>query len=72
MEKTLNKLNDREIDILKTYFSTNMSLKDTSDQLFLHKNTLQYQLDRIAQKTGYNPRVFKDATVLYIGLKILR
>ena len=48
-----------------------MSLKETAEQLYLHKNTLQYQLDRIWKNTGYNPRNFKDATVLYVGLKLL-
>lgn len=48
-----------------------MSLKDSCEQLYLHKNTLQYRLDKIWKETGYNPREFKDATVLYVGLKML-
>ena len=71
LEKTLAKLSEKDIKILKTYFSTNMSLKDSADQLYLHKNTLQYQLERIWKSTGYNPRNFKDATVLYIALKLI-
>ncbi len=71
LEKTIHKLAKKEQDLLRTYFSTNMSLKDTADQLYLHKNTLQYQLDKIARETGYNPRSFKDAAVLYVALKLL-
>ena len=71
LEKTISKLNEKEHDLLRTYFSTNMSLKDTAEQLYIHKNTLQYKLDRIANVTGYNPRSFRDAAVLYIGLKLL-
>ena len=71
LEKTILKLSKKEQDLLKTYFSTNMSLKDTADQLYIHKNTLQYQLDKINRETGYNPRNFKDASVLYVGLKLL-
>lgn len=70
LEKTAAKLTEKDIKILKTYFSTNMSLKDTADQLYLHKNTLQYKLERIWKTTGYNPRNFKDATVLYVALKL--
>lgn len=70
LEKTMSKLTPKDLQLLQTYFSTNMSLKDTADQLYLHKNTLQYQLDRIAKLTGYNPRSFRDAAVLYVGLKI--
>lgn len=71
LEKTMLKLTPKDYELLRTYFSTNMSLKDTAEQLYLHKNTLQYQLDKIGRITGYNPRNFKDATVLYIGLKLL-
>lgn len=37
----------------------------------MHKNTVQYQLDKIWKNTGFNPRVFKDAMILCIGLKLL-
>ena len=71
LEKTMQKLSEKEYQLLQTYFSTNMSLKDTAERLYLHKNTLQYQLDRIGKITGYNPRIFKDAAVLYVGLKLI-
>ena len=71
LTKTLLKLSEKELNLLKTYFSTNMSLKETCEQLYLHKNTLQYQLDKIGKLTGYNPRNFKEATVLYVGLKLM-
>lgn len=71
LDKTILKITEQEQKILKTYFYNNMSLKETATQLYIHKNTLQYQLDKIAKVTGYNPRHFKDAAVLYVGLKLL-
>ena len=71
LAKTMHALAEKDLELLKVYFSLNMSLKDTCEQLFLHKNTLQYRLDKIHKITGYNPRSFKDAAVLYIGLKLL-
>ncbi|MCI6464043.1 MAG: helix-turn-helix domain-containing protein [Faecalicatena sp.] len=67
-EHVLNPLNNKEVQILKTYFINNLSLKETSEALFIHKNTLQYQLDRIAGKTGLNPRIFQDAFLLQFAL----
>lgn len=67
--KTILSLDPRECEILRTYFDTDCHLKQTAEQLFLHVNTLQYQLDKIARKTGLNPRKFKDAAALYLGLK---
>lgn len=69
VEHTVSQLTVKEKELLEVYFSTNMSLLETCSQLFLHKNTLQYQLDKIGRSTGYNPRRFKDAVVLYLGLK---
>jgi carbohydrate diacid regulator len=71
LAKIMHALAEKDLELLKVYFSLNMSLKDTCEQLFLHKNTLQYRLDKIHKITGYNPRSFKDAAVLYIGLKLL-
>ena len=72
LEKTIAKLSEKELELLETYFSHDMSLKDTCEELYLHKNTLQYKLDKIHKTTGYNPRNFKNAAVLYIGLKLLK
>lgn len=70
LKQTISCLSADEQELLKAYFSTNMSLKETCEQIFMHKNTLQYKLDKIARDTGYNPRRFKEAVVLYIALKI--
>lgn len=67
-EHILKPLNEKEQDILKTYFLKNLSLKEASEELFIHKNTLQYQLDRITEKTALNPRIFKDAFILQFAL----
>jgi len=70
LHKTTAGLNSDDRNLLKIYFEENMSLKNTCDILFLHKNTLQYKLDRIGRITGYNPRKFKEAVVLYIAMKL--
>ena len=45
--KTIYRLSPDEKDLLRTYFSLEMSLADTAEKLFLHKNTLQYKLNHI-------------------------
>lgn len=64
----LKPLNDKELQILNTYFACSLSLKESSEALFIHKNTLQYQLDRITEKTHLNPRVFQDAFILQFAM----
>lgn len=70
LRKTLDALDAEDISLLSVYFEEDMSLGHTSSRLFLHKNTLQYKLDRIYKKCGLNPRKFRDAVVLYLALKL--
>ncbi|NCB91268.1 MAG: sugar diacid utilization regulator SdaR [Clostridia bacterium] len=70
LSKTTSALSAEEMDILKAYFEEEMSLQATSSKLFIHKNTLQYKLNRIHEKTGMNPRRFQDAVLLYLALKL--
>ena len=68
--KTLGELKEEDLDLLRTYYACNMSLQETADRLFLHKNTLQYRLNRIRKITGKDPRIVKDAAVLYTSLSL--
>ena len=63
-------LPEEDIHLLQVYFHNNLSLQETSTELVIHKNTLQYRLKRIRSKTGLDPRKFSEAVVLYIALRI--
>lgn len=65
-----NVLSDKDRRVLKVYFAADCSLKIAAAQLYIHKNTLQYRLDKIRDDTGYDPRAFRDAVLLYLGLKL--
>lgn len=67
-EKLLGDLSQAEINLLHTYYRYNLSLKRTAEELFIHKNTLQYRLEKIAEKTGVNPRDYHDSVKLYMAL----
>lgn len=71
IKRTVEKLTEKERRILSCYFSTDCSLKKTAERLFVHVNTLQYQLTGIREKTGYDPRRFRDGVVLYLGLLLM-
>jgi len=43
-------------ELLRVYIDNNASLNATSKELFIHKNTLQYRLNKVQELTGYNPR----------------
>ena len=70
LDRVTASLEEDDRELLSAYFGRSMSLKKTCEALFIHKNTLQYRLKRIADRTGYDPRAFQDAAVLYTALKL--
>ena len=39
-------------------------------RLFIHKNTVQYKIKKIAEATGYDPRKLSDAVLLYLCVRL--
>ena len=68
MDKILKLLDDQDIKLLERYYSNNMSLKQTAYDLYIHKNTLQYRLEKIYSKSNLNPRIFNDSVILYLAI----
>lgn len=66
--KIFKNLTDKEIkyfhNIFIAYKKSNGSINEASKYLFMHKNTLQYQLNKLHQLTGYNPRKLEDFSIL--------
>lgn len=59
------------VQLLRVYFDSNGSISETSDLLFIHKNTLQYKLKKFYEKTGYDPRNISDSALIYLALQFI-
>lgn len=74
--RVFGELTDAEIDaaeqVFDAYTARNGSIVHAADDLFLHKNTLQNRLNKIARTTGYNPRELADHTVLALAFLLRR
>lgn len=60
-------LQDQEI--IKTaecFLENNLNASETSRKMYLHRNTLNYRLDKIEKSTGLNVRKFSDALTFRI------
>lgn len=55
---------------LQTWFKNNVQNSDTANELFIHRNTLEYRLNKIAKLTQLNLAKFDDRLLLYIGLQL--
>lgn len=60
--------NNEIIQTLEAFFNFDMSLTRTADMLKIHRNTLVYRLDRIAETLGLDPRVFEDAVQIKLAI----
>lgn len=65
---TIPQLNTEQLETLETLFSRQLNVSDTARQLFIHRNTLLYRLDKLTQQTGLDPRLFPDAVLLQLFL----
>lgn len=69
-------LDDGVIDAYEITFDAytrhNGSISAAAKELFLHKNTMQNHLNRIAAITGYNPRNLNDHTILALAFLLRR
>lgn len=74
--RILNGLTEEEKDeaalLFDVYTRHNGSIGHTAEELFLHKNTVQNRLNKIARATGYNPRNLHDYTLLALAFALRR
>jgi len=50
-----------------SYFECNGSLNKLAEKHYIHKNTVQYKIHKIAKKTGRDMRDFHDLFLLYLA-----
>lgn len=56
-------------NILKVFFECNQNTSEASKRLYMHRNTLIQKLDKFYEETGFNPRRFKDAMIIYKAIE---
>ena len=57
---------------INKFFENSLNVSETSRQLFIHRNTLVYRLDKIQKNTGLDLRVFEDAITFKIALMVVK
>ncbi|MBR6257491.1 MAG: helix-turn-helix domain-containing protein [Lachnospiraceae bacterium] len=63
---------DEEIlTTIHKFFENSLNVSETSRQLFIHRNTLVYRLDKLQKSTNLDLRVFEDAITFRIALMVV-
>lgn len=55
------------VQLVLLYYQEDADLQRCADRLFLHRSTVQYRLQRLRDRTGYDLRRPKDAILLYLA-----
>lgn len=53
------------------FFENNLNVSETSRQLFVHRNTLVYRLEKLEKSTGLDVRTFDDALTFKIAMMVV-
>ncbi len=60
-KKTFELLDDEIIKTVRSFFRNNLNISETARQMYLHRNTLVYRIDKVQKLTGLDLRKFDDA-----------
>lgn len=68
--KSINDFDEETLLTIVKFFENNLNVSETSRQLYIHRNTLVYRLDKIQKLTGLDLRAFDDAITFKIALMV--
>ena len=68
--KDPEELDEETLATIDRFFENNLNVSETSRQLFIHRNTLVYRLDKLQKSTGLDLRIFEDAITFKIALMV--
>jgi carbohydrate diacid regulator len=70
-ENQIGVLIDQEtLATINTFFDNNLNVSETARQLFVHRNTLVYRMEKLEKVTGLDIRTFEDAMTFRIALMV--
>lgn len=64
-------LDEETLTTINKFFENNLNVSETSRQLFVHRNTLVYRIEKLQKSTGLDIRVFDDALTFKIALMVV-
>ncbi|MDO4619201.1 MAG: helix-turn-helix domain-containing protein [Lachnospiraceae bacterium] len=68
--RTPKDLDAETVEIVNAFFDNNLNLSETARQLYIHRNTLVYRLEKLNALIGLDLRNFDDALRLKLAMMI--
>ena len=63
---------EETLTTINKFFENSLNVSETSRQLYIHRNTLVYRLDKLQKSTNLDLRVFEDAITFKIALMVVK
>lgn len=70
--KSLEDFDEETIVTINKFFENNLNVSETSRQLYIHRNTLVYRLDKLQKMTNLDLRTFEDAITFKMALMVVK
>lgn len=65
-------LEEETLETVKCFFDNNLNVSETARQLYIHRNTLMYRLEKVKKLTGLDVRIFDHAVIFKLAMVIHR
>lgn len=66
-----SELDEETLTTINKFFENNLNVSETSRQLYVHRNTLVYRIEKLEASTGLDIRTFEDALTFKIALMVV-
>lgn len=70
--KSPDEFDEETLTTINKFFENNLNVSETSRQLYIHRNTLVYRLDKLQKATNLDLRIFEDAITFKIALMVVK
>ena len=68
----MESFDEETLSTINKFFENSLNVSETSRQLYVHRNTLVYRLDKLQKMTKLDLRVFDDAITFKIALMVVK
>lgn len=70
-ENRPDKMDEETLNTIHKFFENSLNVSETARQLYIHRNTLVYRIEKLEKETGLDIRNFDDALTFKIALMVV-
>ncbi|KXG10052.1 Leucine-rich protein [Anoxybacillus sp. P3H1B] len=68
LRSIVHSIDDELLETIKVFFQCDLNVSSAAKKLYMHRNSLQYRIDKFIEKTGIDIKHFKGAVAVYLAI----